>query len=237
MRAKRHTFILLKGEKGMRSFERLFFFMARPKTILISFLLVILAYYYMDRELALWIYHHHLQEKLFFLKGLTLLGENILILGILISVALTFRLIKPQKLWEERAWFLCLCVFIPNLICLILKVFLGRARPELFLQEGIYGFFGLHSQSMYWSLPSGHTTTVMSLAFGLSVLFPKRTFTFIIIALCVVATRILLLKHFVSDVMTASFLSIIEVGIIELVVLKRYQYFKLARRVTVGAHE
>ena len=221
----------------MKPFERLFLLMSQPRVILMSLLLVILTYYYVDRSLALWIYHHHFQEKFVLLKSLTLLGENLLVLGCLVSLALMFRYLKPKQLWEERAWFLSLCVLVPNLICLVLKVLLGRARPELFLQDGVYGFFGFHTHSIYWSLPSGHTTTVMSLAFGLSILFPKRTFAFIMLALCIVATRILLLKHFASDVMTASFLSIIEVGIVELVVLKRYQYFKLVQRMTVGAHE
>ncbi len=222
----------------MISFERLFLSMSTSRRILAYLFLVVLVYYYLDKPLTLWIYHHHFQEKFAFLRSLTLLGESSFVLCCLVSIALIFRYIKPKQLWEERAWFLTVCVLIPNLICLILKVLLGRARPELFLQEGLYGFFGFHSQSMYWSLPSGHTTTVMGLAFGLSILFPKRVFTFIMLALCIVATRILLLKHFMSDVMTASFLALIEVGVIALI-LKRYQYFKLVQRhsITVGVHE
>lgn len=220
----------------MIAFERLFVFMSKPRNILGALLMVLIAYYWIDRSLAIWVFNHHFQEKLFFLKGLTLLGGHILVISILVAIALFFRYVKPKQLWEERAWFLSICVLVPNLIALVLKVFLGRARPDLFFQEGLYGFFGFQTQSVYWSCPSGHTTTIMALAFGLSILFPKRTFAFIIVALCIAATRIFLLKHFMSDVMTASFLALIEIGLIEWVI-KRYQYFKLVQRIPVSANE
>ncbi len=220
----------------MTMFDRLFMWMSKPRNILSALLLVLMSYYVIDRALATWIFNHHLHEKLFFLKGMTLLGEHVAVMACLVGIALFFRYIKPKKLWEERAWFLTVCVFVPNLIALVLKVLLGRARPDLFFQEGLYGFFGFQTHSVYWSCPSGHTTTIMALAFGLSILFPKKTFAFIILALCIAATRILLLKHFMSDVMTASFLALIEVGLIEWVT-KRYQYFKLVQRLPVSANE
>ena len=111
-------------------------------------------------------------------------------------------------------WFLWLCVLVPSLVCLVLKVLLGRARPDLLFNEHLYGFFGLKTHAPYWSFPSGHTTTVMGFVFGLSVLFPRKCYLFILAGSIVVLSRILLTHHYLSDVMAASYLALLEVGLL-----------------------
>jgi membrane-associated phospholipid phosphatase len=198
----------------MTLFERLFSFMIKPQVILGYLVMVVLSYYFVDKNLALLLFSYHINEHYAFLNGLTLLGDSkVFLVGFLI-VALATRYISHNRIWEERAWFLWLCVLVPNLICLILKMMLGRARPDLLFQDNLYGFYGFHHDALYWSMPSGHTTTVMGVAFGLSILFPRYSWAYFIGALTIVATRVLLLQHYLSDVLIATFLAFIEVGIL-----------------------
>lgn len=222
----------------MTLFERIFSWMTKPSVVMVYFLCVVLSYYYLDRSLVIYISSQHMNEHYLFLNGLTLLGENKFFLTGLMLIALFFRWVKKNRVFEERAWFLWLCVVVCNLICLLLKISIGRARPELLLQENIYGFFGFQTHSTYWSLPSGHTTTIMSLAFGLSIIFPRQAAWFLISAFCVALTRILLLQHYLSDVLTATFLTLIEVGVLSLILRrKEYLHHILPSAKMVNSHE
>jgi len=95
-----------------------------------------------------------------------------------------------------------------------LKVIFGRARPDMLFNDQLYGFYGLQTHAQFWSFPSGHTTTVMGFVFGLCALFPRHCVAFILTGLIVVSTRILLTHHFLSDVLIASYLALLEVGLL-----------------------
>ena len=91
---------------------------------------------------------------------------------------------------------------------------LGRARPILLFQKQFYGFYGFHFDHNFWSFPSGHATTIMGLSFGLSILFPRYVKYFMLLGILVMTTRVILTQHFLSDVLIAAYLCLIEVGII-----------------------
>lgn len=148
----------------------------------------------------------------------------IYMIGFLISY-LFFQYVKPNPKWAGRFLFLWLCAVIPSLICLILKVSLGRARPDLFFGEGLYGFYGLSTHSIFWSFPSGHTTTIMGVCFGLWALFPKYWWAFLTLGLTVALSRVLLIQHFLSDVVAASYLACVEIGVF-VCLCKKYNFFK-----------
>jgi membrane-associated phospholipid phosphatase len=95
-----------------------------------------------------------------------------------------------------------------------LKSGLGRARPELWLEYKQYGFYWFKFTKMYWSFPSSHATTIMGLLIGLSLLFPRTVLFSIIPALLIMSSRVLLYQHFVSDILTAIYLTLIESGIL-----------------------
>jgi membrane-associated phospholipid phosphatase len=199
--------------------------MIKPQALLGYLAMVVFSYYFVDKNLALLLSSYHLNEHYAFLNALTVLADSKLFLVGFLIAALGMRYIFHHPIWEERAWFLWLCVLVPNLICLILKMMLGRARPNLLFQNNLYGFYGFHHDALYWSLPSGHTTTVMGVAFGLSILFPRYSWVYFISALMIAATRVFLLQHYLSDVLTATFLACIEVGILRFV-LRRQQFLQ-----------
>lgn len=198
----------------MNKFERLFNAMTRPWVIVLWGALIVLFVGVLDQPITEAV--HAIQPKLPLsgLRLLTFLGWWPLYCIGLAVLALSCRIIFQKKQLEKRVWFLWLCVVVANCICVFLKIGFGRARPDVWFSQHIYGFYGPHKSSLYWSFPSGHTTTIMSVMFGLCVLFPRHCVAFIVFGLMVVGSRILLTQHYVGDVLFASYLALIEVGLL-----------------------
>lgn len=197
----------------MTQYEKLFNLMKKPWCIVLYLALIILAYNFLDQRLAIFFQQYDSRTQLHPLKYLTEFGKVSIYVVLLPLLALFFRYVKINKVYEARTWYMLGCVLIPNLVCLAIKVILGRARPELWFSIQAFGFYGLKSSSMYWSLPSGHTTTIVGVISGLGVLFPRYFYLYLIFALCVIVTRVVLYHHYLSDVMTAFYLSLLVVGI------------------------
>ena len=198
---------------NMTKFERMFKMMTKPWVIVVSFALIALVYFYVDRPVSIAVHHLELIKLYPFLDPLTDFGFGAFYMVFFAIIAIIIRALFHNELWERRAWFLWICVVVPNLICLILKVLLGRARPDMLFSAQMYGFYGLQKYSTYWSFPSGHTTTIMGLMFGLSAMFPRFLTGFVLFGAVIACSRVLLLKHYLSDVMIASYLALLEVGL------------------------
>lgn len=196
------------------NFERLLFLMTRPWVVISYFILMIVSYLYIDQWVAYYFHRFDLRGNWPPLVWLTHLGSNVLYLSTLFILAVFFRYIRPDKVREARCWFLWLCVFIPSSICLVLKILFGRARPEILFDQQLYGLFGIKLQTSFWSFPSGHSTTIMGLLLGLTVLFPRYFYVLVGTGLAVVSSRVLLTEHYLSDVMVASYLALLEVGLL-----------------------
>lgn len=196
----------------MRQFETLFQLMKKPLAIMLYAILVILAYYFVDKPLANYFYQLDLRTNLPFLALLTALGKWIAYVVLFFFAGLYFRYIRVNAVYEARSWYLFGCVLLANLVILVLKVALSRARPELLFSHNEFGFYWFQFKSNYWSFPSGHTTTLISLAAGLGVLFPRYFYVFLVVALFIAATRILLWFHYLSDVLSAFYISLLVVG-------------------------
>lgn len=196
------------------TFDRFLFVMTRPWVVVSYVIFIILSYIYLDRWVAIFMYHLDLKRNVLLLLWLTNLGSDSFYLLMLLLMALLFRFVYVNKTSERHCWFLWLCVFIPCMIALILKIVLGRARPELLFNQQLYGFFGLKFQRLYWSMPSGHATTIMGLIFGFIILLPRYFYTFLLVGLLVVLSRVLLTEHYLSDVMLSFYLALIEVGLL-----------------------
>lgn len=198
----------------MTPFERLFAVMTKPWVAASYLGLIVLSFIYFDQPIAYYFYSLDLKTKLPILTWITNAGVVGVYFVSLLLLALFFRYIQSNAQWEARAWFLWLCVALPNLICVILKVTFGRARPTLLFSDELYGFYGLQTQAQFWSFPSGHTTTIMGLVFGLSIIFPRYCYAFLVSGFLVALSRVLLTNHFLSDVLTASYLTLLEVGLL-----------------------
>lgn len=210
----REKYNLKLGINTMVPFERLLKVMLQPWVAASYLGFVVLSFLYFDQSIAWFFYDLDLKTKLPIVYWLTKLGTGELYIVGLFLLILYFRYVRPNKTSETRSVFLWLCVFVPYMICAALKLCLGRARPALLFDNQIYGFFGFHLQSSYWSCPSGHTSTIMGLVAGLIILFPRYCYLFLCSGLLLISTRVLLTNHYLSDVMATAYLTFMEVAVL-----------------------
>lgn len=202
----------------MTHFDATINFLKKPWVIATYIMLISASYYFVDKPVALYFNQWHLKHNIW-IRSLTTLGLWELYFAIAFFLVVYFRFGTRHKPHELRAWFLLACILLANLIGLILKVVLGRARPELFFQSNLYGFYWLKCTNLYWSFPSGHAITIASIGSGLSVLFPKYFYWFMLGALLIICTRIMLVQHYLSDVVVGAYLGLLGVGVLT-------QYFR-----------
>jgi membrane-associated phospholipid phosphatase len=195
-------------------FRKLVSCMIKPWVVSLFLISNIFFFFYLDKVLACYFTTLNLQDKMSFLNWFTHLGLNLIYLIGFAIAALFFRYINVNRCWEVRCWFLWFCVSFTGILCVVIKVILGRARPIMWFESNYYGFYGLQADSTFWSFPSGHTTTVMAVAFGLCVIFPRYCYTFIILSVLIACTRVLLVHHYLTDILVAGYLSLLEISLL-----------------------
>ncbi|KFJ39207.1 PAP2 superfamily protein [Francisella tularensis] len=96
------------------------------------------------------------------------------------------------------------------IITTIVKVILARYRPEMLLFDNHYGFHFFSFKKAYNSMPSGHTALTFAGLLAIANFFEKKYITLIaiIISGLVAVSRIIILDHFISDVIVAAYIGI-----------------------------
>lgn len=196
----------------MTQFEKTFHFMKKPWVVVCYALLVVLAYQLVDKSLAIYLYQFNLRVNAHGLSILSMLGQWMVYVAVFFFAGLFFRFVKVNAINEARSWYLFSCVLLVNLVCLVLKIWLSRARPNLLFTSDEFGFYWFKFSTSYWSFPSGHTMTVVSVACAIGVLFPRYFFAALSLAFLVIVTRVLLTYHYLSDVLIAFDLSLLTIG-------------------------
>ena len=93
-----------------------------------------------------------------------------------------------------------------GLLVRVLKALLGRPRPTKWLEDGLYHWLPAQFQHLHVSMPSGHTATVFTMAFIVSVFLPKYRVAIIAFAALVGMGRVMTLHHWPSDIMMGAVL-------------------------------
>jgi lipid A 4'-phosphatase len=142
----------------------------------------------------------------FGLSDAYLIISSLLFIGLRISAARAREAARVPALLLNayRALFIFVVVAGSGIVTDVVKVICGRARPKLLFADNFYGFTWGATQADYWSFPSGHATTAAALATALFLLWPRGLPLYVVAALLVMASRIILDAHYTSDVIAGA---------------------------------
>ncbi len=91
----------------------------------------------------------------------------------------------------------------------LLKSVIGRARPRLFFDHGLYTFDPPALKALYLSLPSGHTAMVFAVATSLALLLPRRWAPAAYgLASVIALSRVITNAHWLADILAGSLVGI-----------------------------
>lgn len=188
-----------------------YFFCSTLLTIFIFFI----CYNFIDKDIADYIHSVNIPtvvERISKLVSLIFSPEIWFCFFIILSL-LCIKMIISKK-YNFNIIILTVSLCFVFLITGIMKYCFGRYRPDLFLNNNLYGFNILAIKTNQHSFPSGHTSISITAFLGiLNCLHEKK---WKIIGLCVTilmtltisCSRIVLEKHYLSDILVSFYIGI-----------------------------
>ena len=115
-----------------------------------------------------------------------------------------------QTRWSRELFYILLTVMLATLVGDALKFLLGRYRPIELFSQGQYGLSFLADAWQQNSTPSGHTYRIFSLMTALGLVWSRFRWFFLAIAIIVAVSRVLVLDHYLSDIVFGAYLGILS---------------------------
>ncbi len=178
-------------------------------TLLITIILVIISYFFFDRQLANFIYAQHFTHRFLFL-GITDLVPLFLVLSVLILVIYLiakFVYHQDDKILNHLG-IGSIGLLVTDQLKGLFKIFFARAWPTTWIHHNpswisnhVYGFFWMRDNSAYASFPSGHMTVIVFVASILWQIYPKLRWLYVIMSFAVALSLLALNFHFLGDIM------------------------------------
>ncbi len=163
-----------------------------------AILLLVLCYLYVDQPFINWVTELPLgiSRGCKILSGIISPNAHIIIWPLIFYL---YTFVYRKSTFRKELLFLVLAIPLIILSIDILKVILGKARPGLWLNKEIYGFYFWGMSDKYHSSPSGHGGTIGGVMGVLSCFRPSFTWLFLTIALILSLLRVCSLDHYLSD--------------------------------------
>ncbi len=193
------------------SFKRFLAVTRSPYFFMLVLAFCVFSYFFLDRQLSLFLYSAITAQQYSIAKLVTKLGEANWYFIILTLATLFFRYIAKSSRGTQISLFLLLAIALPSIGCDIIKFSLGRTRPALLISEHLYQFTFFKTHTNYLSFPSGHSTLITGLMLGLCFVFNRFWLLFVLIFLLVSSTRIFIIAHYLTDVIGGMYLSLLIV--------------------------
>lgn len=156
---------------------------------------------YMTLDLPLFEYFYRYREEPLHhaFTLLTDLGKSTWYIILSLMTYLIWRINRP--LLARAGLFIFSTTILSGVLINIIKVIFGRARPGLYIDENLYGFFWFKLDVLYRSFPSGHATTAMAVWLAFALLFPKYRFALITVGVFIAFSRVIIGEHYLSDIL------------------------------------
>lgn len=120
-----------------------------------------------------------------------------------------FKYIKKDNLWTNRSMFVFVSIASTGILISLLKFIFGRYRPKMLFTEQLYGFSFFELKGKMTSFPSGHAGTIVAFMLCLYFINPRYKAIYLTVALVIVASRVILCHHYLSDVVFGAYLAVI----------------------------
>ena len=179
----------------------------------LTLILIVLSYNFLDIKVTNIVHTSHifstslstiadLISKLFSPK----IWTAVAVMTTLISAIIYLK----SKETSSKFYTMSIALLATIVISALIKVLLARYRPELFLFDDRYGFHFFSFRKAYNSMPSGHTALTFAGLLSVANFFKRSYITAlaILIACAVAVSRIIILDHFVSDIILAIYIGI-----------------------------
>lgn len=146
------------------------------------------------------------------------LGKSQYVIAVLAAVLVVLLLAAPRVIGvahtrliglAARVQYICLAVTFPVLVGELLKGVIGRGRPFVGGQANAFNFSHFAWSEAYASFPSGHAVTAGALAFAVAALWPRLRIAMLIYVSLILGSRLVLLAHHPSDVVSGALLGVI----------------------------
>lgn len=177
---------------------------------------IVISYWCIDLPVARF-FHALSQETRDLFEWITMAGVSTPYLVVSFVLFIFFRWIRENRRYADRALLLFSNIVFSGIVINIIKYFVGRLRPKMFFERGLYGFEPFQIGYEFNSLPSGHTTTIFAAATTCSIFWPKYRIIFLLFAVIVAISRLVLNAHYLGDLVAGAF-----IGTMTAIVMKRY---------------
>jgi len=168
------------------------------------FILILLSYRYLDRPVFELFHAYRGTPLLDPVELLTILGKSTWY--IIFSLVLFVYWIDKKPERSDAALLILSTTIISGILVNIVKVVFGRARPQLYADDQLYGFFWAKLDVLYRSFPSGHATTAIAVWLALALLFPRYRKWLVGFGVLIALSRVILTQHYLSDVLAGGWL-------------------------------
>lgn len=177
-------------------------FRKHPLFLIILLVVLIVCYLFIDRPITQWAASLPNTVTKWAKSASWAIDPLVFTIGLpLIFYVYTFILNKAA--YRKKLLFVILAVPLAIISIDILKIIVGRARPTLWLSQGIYGIKGWGWGGKWHSFPSGHAATIGGFMAALAQFRPRATLPLLLAALALSFLRVLSLDHYFSDTVAA----------------------------------
>lgn len=178
--------------------------------------ITVISYFFIDLPVAR-AFHALSQETRDLFEWITKAGVSTLYLIVSFVLFVFFRWIRQKRRYADRALLFFSSIALSGIVTNIVKFMVGRLRPKVWFESGLYGVDPFRVGYEFNSFPSGHATTVFAIAVTCSFFLPKYRTLFFLFAATVALSRLVLNAHYLSDVFAGAC-----IGIATAIVMERY---------------
>ena len=179
---------------------------------MLSSIFYIISFKLLDLPIANFFHIHHRQSLSMLCQIIALIFDPdiwIIVMVFCGLIALYQLVFKKQS--QNTAWLkIALSLFIAAAVATLLKFVIGRYRPIMYFEHGLYGFHHFSTKGSQHSSPSGHAAMAFSGLLAIASCFRKRAWTIfaVILATLICLSRLIITKHYLADVMLGAYIGI-----------------------------